>query len=71
MTRAEALRSYTLDNAKAMFQEKDKGSIEAGKLADMVIMSEDLLNCPEDRIRSARVNMTILGGTVAYRAAGF
>jgi predicted amidohydrolase YtcJ len=54
-----------------MFQEKDKGSIEAGKLADMVIMSEDLLNCPEDRIRSARVNMTILGGTVAYRAAGF
>lgn len=71
MTRAEALRSYTLDNARAMFQEKDKGSIEAGKLADMVMMSEDLLNCPDVKISSARVNMTILGGNVVYRAAGF
>jgi predicted amidohydrolase YtcJ len=66
MTRYEALRSYTLDNAKAMFQEADKGSIVAGKLADIVVMSEDLLNCPDDRIRSARVRMTILGGAVAY-----
>ena len=49
-----------------MFQEADKGSIVAGKLADIVIMSEDLLNCPDDRIRSARVRMTILGGAVAY-----
>jgi hypothetical protein len=71
MTRAEALRSYTLDNAKAMFQDKDKGSIVAGKLADIVVMSEDLLNCPENKIRSARVKMTILGGVVAYRDTDF
>jgi predicted amidohydrolase YtcJ len=71
MTRYEALRSYTLDNAKAMFQDKDKGSIVAGKLADIVVMSEDLLNCPENKIRSARVRMTILGGVVAYRDTDF
>lgn len=69
MTRFEALRSYTLDNARAMFQEKDKGSIAVGKLADMVIMSEDLLNCPEEKIRSARVKMTILAGEVAYQSS--
>ena len=71
MTRAEALRSYTLDNAKAMFEEQDKGSLVAGKLADIVVMSEDLLNCPEDRIRTASVRLTILGGVLAYRAADF
>ena len=71
MTRAEALRSCTLDNAKAMFQEKDKGSIVEGKLADIVILSEDLLNCPDDRIRSTRVQMTIVGGNVAYKSADF
>ena len=70
MTRYEALRSYTLDNAKAMFQEQDKGSIVAGKLADIVVMSEDLLNCPDYRIRTARVRMTILGGAVAYAVDG-
>jgi predicted amidohydrolase YtcJ len=71
MTRAEALRSYTLDNAKAIFQEKEKGSIRVGKLADLVIFSEDLLNCPEEKIKNAKALMTILGGKVAYTSPGF
>lgn len=71
MTRAEALRSYTLDNAKAIFQEKEKGSISVGKYADLVIFSEDLLNCPEEKLKTARALMTILGGKVAYASQGF
>lgn len=66
MTRLEALRSYTLSNAYAAFEEDLKGSLELGKLADMVVLSKDILTCPEDEIRSTVVDVTIVGGEVLY-----
>ncbi len=68
MTRAEGVYSYTLANAYAAFEEKNKGSIEAGKLADFVVLSNDLLNCPDEDILSTRVLMTIVGGKVKFKA---
>lgn len=69
MTREEALRSYTLDNAYAAFEEEIKGSITPGKLADIVVLSKDIMTIPEDEIPTARVIYTILGGKVVYRDA--
>ncbi len=68
MTREEALYSYTMANAFAAFEENDKGSLTPGKLADIVVLSKDVLTVPEEEIRSARVVYTILGGKVVYRA---
>jgi predicted amidohydrolase YtcJ len=69
MTRQQALRSYTLDAAYAAFEEQDKGSLTVGKLADIVVLSRDILSVPEEQIRSARVAYTIVGGKVVFRAA--
>jgi predicted amidohydrolase YtcJ len=66
MTRQEALRSYTLNAAHAAFEEHLKGSLSPGKLADIVVLSHDILTVPEDKIREARVLYTIVGGTVVY-----
>ncbi|HXV36573.1 MAG TPA: amidohydrolase family protein, partial [Myxococcota bacterium] len=66
MTRAEALRSYTLDNAYAAFDEARTGSLERGKLADIAVLSKDILAIPVDEIPSARVDYTILGGKIAF-----
>ena len=71
MTREEALRSYTLNNAYAAFEEDLKGSIEVGKLADLVVLSKDIMSIPDDEIPSARVDLTIVGGEIRYqRPAG-
>jgi predicted amidohydrolase YtcJ len=71
VTRAEALAAYTLNNAYAAFEEKEKGSVTPGKLADLVVLSKNIMTVPEDEIPTARVDLTILGGTVRYdRAAG-
>jgi predicted amidohydrolase YtcJ len=67
MTRAQALRSYTLNNAYAAFEEELKGSITPGKLADIVVLSENILRVPEERVLSARVVYTIVGGRVLYQ----
>jgi predicted amidohydrolase YtcJ len=67
MTREEALHSYTMANAYAAFEEDLKGSLTPGKLADVVVLSEDIMTVPEERIRSAKVALTIVGGRVAYR----
>jgi len=69
MTRQEALRSYTLSNAYAAFEENVKGSITPGKLADIDILSKDIMTIPAEEIPEARVEYTILGGKVVYRAA--
>lgn len=69
MTREEALRSYTIDAAYAAFEEERKGSLTPGKLADVVVLSKDILACPEDEIASAHVVYTIVGGRVAYEDA--
>jgi predicted amidohydrolase YtcJ len=66
MTREEALRSYTMSNAYAGFEEGIKGSITPGKLADLVVLSKDIMRVPEDEIPSARVDLTVLGGRVRY-----
>lgn len=67
MTREEALRSYTIDAAYAAFEEESKGSLEVGKLADMTVLSRDIMTVAEDEIPGTRVVYTILGGRVAYR----
>jgi predicted amidohydrolase YtcJ len=70
MNREEALRSYTLDNAYAAFEEDIKGSLTRGKLADITVLSTDIMTVPEDEIPDARVVMTIVGGKVVFRAEG-
>ncbi len=67
MTREEALRSMTLDAAYAAFEETWKGSLEPGRVADVVVLSRDIMTVPEDEIRGALVLTTIVGGEVAYR----
>ena len=64
--RAEALRMATMGNAWLTMEERDKGSLEAGKLADLVVLSDDPLTCPEPRLRDAQVLMTIVGGRVVH-----
>ena len=67
LTRAEALKAYTLNGAYAAFQEKDLGSISVGKLADITVLSKDIMRVPEDEILTAEVVYTILGGQVKYQ----
>ncbi|MDG2278554.1 MAG: amidohydrolase family protein [Pseudomonadales bacterium] len=66
MTRVEALRSYTLDNAYAAFEDKEKGSISQGKLADVVVLSKDIMRVPIDELQDTQIDLTILGGEVDY-----
>ena len=66
MSRPEALRSYTRNAAYAAFEEGEKGSLAVGKLADVTVLSKDIMTVPEDEIRSARVDFTIVGGQVLY-----
>jgi predicted amidohydrolase YtcJ len=66
ITREEALRAATLGNAFLTFEENSKGSIEVGKLADMVVLMEDILTCPEKNIENLQVAMTIVGGKVVF-----
>lgn len=66
MTREEALKSYTLDAAFAAFEESLKGSLTTGKLADVVVLSKDIMAVPVEEIPAARVELTIVGGKVAY-----
>jgi predicted amidohydrolase YtcJ len=67
MSRLEALRSYTISNAYAAFQESSIGSIKVGKYADAVVLSKDILAIPEDEIPSAEVVYTIVGGKIRYK----
>ena len=66
ITLAEAVEAYTLGSAFAEFQEKEKGSITAGKLADMVILSEDIFAIKPEAIRNVKVETTIVGGKLVY-----
>jgi predicted amidohydrolase YtcJ len=69
MSRMEALASYTINGAYAAFQEDTRGSLKVGKLADMTVLSKDILMVPDEEILSARVVYTIVGGRIAYSAA--
>ncbi|MBS1875871.1 MAG: amidohydrolase [Acidobacteria bacterium] len=66
ITVEEAIRAYTMGSAYASFDEKVKGSIEAGKLADLVVLSDDILTIAPPRIRDVNVDYTIMGGKVVY-----
>jgi predicted amidohydrolase YtcJ len=67
ITVAEALRMYTVNAAYASSEEKLKGSIEAGKLADLTVLSNDPQAVPPNKIRNIAVEMTIVGGRVVYQ----
>ena len=64
--RAEALRTMTLDAAYGSFAERERGSIETGKLADLVVLSQDILSVPDDALMKTEVIATIVGGTVLF-----
>ncbi len=67
MSRQQALRSYTLDAAFGAFEEKMKGSIEAGKLADFTVFSQDIMEVAEDELLQTEIAMTIIGGKVVFQ----
>ncbi len=66
-SRERALYSYTMGNAIAAFEEDIKGSITPGKLADLTVLSQNLLTVPDDELMDTEVVMTILGGEIRYR----
>jgi predicted amidohydrolase YtcJ len=68
ITVEEALRAYTAGSAYASFEERDKGTLEPGKLADLVMIDRDLTTIAPERIREARVVLTIVGGQVVFEA---
>ncbi|UCH57250.1 MAG: amidohydrolase [Candidatus Bathyarchaeota archaeon] len=68
ITREEAIRFYTINGAYLTFEEDIKGSIEPGKLVDMIVIDRDILTCPLDDIKDTRVLRTILGGKTVFEA---
>lgn len=71
VSRKEALIAHTRSNAYLIFKEKDLGSIEAGKLADFVILDRNYMTAPADEIKNIRPLMTIVGGKVVFRSREF
>ena len=68
MSRMEALKSYTINGAyRRRSRKRSQGSLKAGKYADMVVLSKDILTMPEDEIPTAQVVYTIVGGKVLYK----
>lgn len=64
----EAIKGYTINGAYATFEDDIKGSLEVGRLADIVVLSEDLFSIPSEKIKDANVIYTILGGKIIYQA---
>ena len=62
----DAIRLYTTNSAYAGFEETIKGSIEPGKLADLIVLSEDPFEIPPDGLKEIRVVKTLIGGEVAH-----
>jgi predicted amidohydrolase YtcJ len=71
ITRQEALKLETMNNAYTTFEEKIKGSIEPGKLADLVVLQDDIMTVPAKKIESMNVLMTVVGGKIVYQRDGF
>jgi predicted amidohydrolase YtcJ len=67
LSRDEALRAATMDGAYLTFEEADKGSLEPGKLADLIVLSDNPLTCPEERIKDITAELTIVGGRIVHR----
>jgi predicted amidohydrolase YtcJ len=68
MSRMEALRSYTIQNAVAAFEENVVGSLSVGKFADVTVLTRDITKVPDEEIKQAKVAYTIIAGKIAYRA---
>ena len=66
LSREQMIRFYTSNNAHLLFCENERGSLEPGKLADLVVLDTDLLKCPEEKIASARVLRTYVGGKLLF-----
>lgn len=69
MTRMEALKSYTINGAHAAFEENIKGTLTKGKLADIIVLSNNLLTCGDEEILNTKVLYTIVGGKMRYQSA--
>ena len=70
ISREDAIRFYTIDNAFITFSEEEKGSLEQGKLADLIVLDRDILTCPLDEVKDIHVETTYLGGELVYQAGG-
>ncbi len=70
VTRAQALKMFTQAPAYAAFQDREKGSITAGKMADLTILSDDIMKIPEPEILRAHCVMTVVGGEVVFDESG-
>lgn len=68
MTREEVIRAATIWAAEAHFEENIKGSIEAGKLADLTVIDRDVMTCDESELKDINTLMTIVGGELVYKA---
>jgi predicted amidohydrolase YtcJ len=66
LTREQALRLYTINNAYLHHEEKEKGSLEVGKLGDLIVIDRDILTCPLNDVPLTKVLYTIVGGKVVY-----
>jgi predicted amidohydrolase YtcJ len=66
ITREQAIQLYTTNNAFMTFEEKEKGSLEKGKLADIVVLDRDILTSPLDYVKNIKVERTYLGGKLVY-----
>jgi len=69
LTVPETVEAYTMGSAYAEFQENEKGSITPGKLADMVLLNDDIFSIPPEKIRDVKVLKTIVGGKIVWDAA--
>ena len=67
LSREEVIRFYTINNAYLLFAEDQVGSLEAGKLADIIVLSDDILNCSLEQVRNMRVERTYLGGKLVHQ----
>ncbi len=68
ISREDALRAMTTNGAFLTFDENERGSIELGKLADLVVLTDDYLTVPEDEIKDLKPVMTMVGGQFVYTA---
>ena len=68
LSREQVIRFYTINNAYLMFAEDRLGSLEAGKLADFIVLSRDIMTCPLEQIQDMQVERTYLGGKLVYPA---
>lgn len=68
LTREQAVRFYTVNNARIHFEESRKGTLEPGKLADLIVLDHDIMKCPEHEVRSTRVLLTVVDGKIVWDA---